>query len=417
MASLETKSREIGERQTAEEIQNDSKKSGVPNWFKKRTKWTRRSTPISSAGSECLVGTSSADTVSAVDLCDKRKESLWKKGLAYVKSPKTPISKESVDNFVPPIPLPTFSTPRLSNAFNCHHQQPSLFQLALMSAPQMLMSLSFGQDPRACIFGANLEQMYLEYYQERLAYFEQFRAHQIILANLQQAAILAEQSRIAGATLNHRDFLANDFSAGVDLEQRQQNDSERHESTQEMDVDVHTNEMLQHSRINFLQHKMPFEDITMSDSCLETESSNTESLCLESLAAFHRVNLEQPFPANIDKCSNSSSQKTVSPDDATIANHIKSPERLQKIVPFLNKSSALVGNTGHKNKAEIENIERQLSRNNSPMLACASSNNTSQHKRLKRNAISAEPSSINEAVVESGLFNKVICLSIPKSPT
>jgi len=410
MASFEKQGKEEGLRQNSKENQKYRKKSGVPNWLKKHTKWGRKNPPVDNACNECSVDTPAVNSALVHDQNDKRKESIWKKGLSYVKSPKTPLSNEPTTEFTPAPVFPQLVNPQATNPFSCE-QHPSLLQLALLSAPQMLMSLSFGQDPRSSCFPSSFEQAYLQQYHERLAYLEQLYTHQMVWANLQQAVALAEQSRAEAATLE-QGYLRNKLtSSHMDFQTSQSLNGKHPLPVQEMDVDIHTNDVAPHSRMRYIQCKMPFEDIHMVDDCEALESSNNLSLNNETLPTCSTA--DNIFKENAETCSGSNlSQKNNSPVDLAITDHITSPERLQKTVPFTTNNSDMDGPT--ECKADNEDNQKQLSQNNSPLHSDTSSS-SSQRKRLKRNAISAEPSSYNEAVVGSGLFNKVLCLIIPKS--
>ena len=400
MASFNNKTLDM---QVVKDGQKGRKKSGVPNWLKKHTKWARRnhsSNPNFDRGS-----TSSGTVATLPDQSENRKESIWKKGLSYVRSPKASLSKEVTSTSVEPSNFPNASCP-FSSLYN-GQQHPSLFHLALLSAPHMLMNLSFGQDPQASFFAANLEQAYIQHYRERMAYFEQLRAQQMVI-NFQQAAVVAEQTRAASAILEQA-YLANGGNPLIEFPNNEIADTLTNSIAQEMEVDAQENEAS--PRRLHREEFRAYHDVTMGEVCDSNEVPGYTNEMFEGMKA-------APFQAlqrSSEAVSENRSPAQTNAVDSTIIDHNLSPERLQQVVPFSTNSPSL-DMSERKNKATVEGNQLLTSGENTALHPnTSSSSSKEQQKRLKRNAISAEPSSYNEAVVGSSLFSKVMCFTIPKS--
>ena len=167
-------------------------KPSVHNWLKKHTKWRRKSNPDDGSG-ECVTMSNSE----YVDVCqnesEKRKRSIWKKGLSYMWPPKS-MSPKATANCIS-VSSANLESPYV-NVYNSYDEQPALASVAVQTSP-LFMDYSFQHDPQNCIYATHVEQAYLQRCRERMAYLERFGAEHFVLANLQQAAVLEEQTRVA----------------------------------------------------------------------------------------------------------------------------------------------------------------------------------------------------------------------------
>ena len=405
MASLENKSREDMARQNSKESQKGRKKSTVPNWLKKHTLWGRKNNSVASTSSGFLGTSTPPFAVSTGPTeSEKRKESLWKKGLAYVRSPKASLPKTASASINPSLTLQN----SFMSVFDFHQQQQAFFEMALQSSPEIF--LGFAQDPRTCFYAANLQQAYLQRCRERAACLEHLRAQQFLMANLQQAAIINEQARAAAASLN-QGYFPNDSRPLMSFPNCEPMDCENKDSIEEM------------------------EAATMPNGCLQKPRTSNQSLNQEPMNAMHcdadmtecghagdalSPTTDENSKSLLSSCGKSKpdgqqellSAGHINTADAMITDHNTSLERFHTL-PYPNKEPSLMtlaeGVSGEQNNRNSCHDMRKIS----PLLQ---NKVGTQHKRLKRNAISAEPSSCNEAVVASALFNKSIYLAVPKSP-
>ena len=164
----------------SEKPRNKSKAS-VHNWLKKHAKWRRKTNCTS-------------NTTNQVET-EKRKRSIWRKGLSYVWSTKTSSSKVAAAQCI----VGSTSVQNLTPFVNVYDypQEQSSFASVAVQTPSLFMDYSFQHDPRSCIYAAQIEQAYLYRCQERMEFLQRFGAEHFVMANLQQAAVLEEQTRVA----------------------------------------------------------------------------------------------------------------------------------------------------------------------------------------------------------------------------
>ena len=176
-------------------------RASVHNWLKKHAKKKKKSNAGESID-DCLMTSAPeyAETSPQSEI-DFRKRSFWKKGLSYVWPPKpsspkhieSPITANSQDIASP-----------FDRVYDDYQTPPALSSVAVQTSP-LFTGYPFQHDSHSCLYADQIEQAYLQCHRDKMAYLERIGAEHFVLANLQQAAVLEEQTRVA--RLNHCFFL------------------------------------------------------------------------------------------------------------------------------------------------------------------------------------------------------------------
>ena len=420
MASVENKNID-GSRQSTKENYTCRKKSGVPKWLKKHTKWGRRKQISISNESMRMSGQSGVENPTLFqDDQDKKKESIWKKGLGCVCSPKSSMLNEPPGDAFSKELMGNFLNPFL-NSYYCLPQLP-LLHMAYMNSPEVLVDDLCQEEAGPSLHSAvDLEQAYMEQWRHKMAFVEHLRLQHFIMTNLQKAA-LAEQARVAASVLQQA-YGAYELNPIMEKCHSELMDYQNRFTSEDMEIDQTVNYALlqlqntkmRNERSNLVSSKQS-EKQTIPEGlkvCYMSDRNQTKSSdnFLSPLKAIHSIGDQN----NTDNhCSTHFSDQPCR-NDSSIAIHQWSPKQWPALTECSSDNClSLESQKNILNKQKVPHkrpIRKKLSPKN-----CLPPGGAYplQNKRLKRNAISAEPSCYNEVVVTSGFFNNPLSLAVPK---
>ena len=363
----------------------------VHNWLKKHAKWRNKASADENIDVESLTAAPASDYVeNSLEIeTDMRKKSLWKKGLSYVWPPKSSSPKPTTaTSFGCDDPMSSQN----GNVYN-YQDQPALSSVAVQTPP-LCADYSYQQNTQSCLYATHIEQAYLQRYRERMAYLEQFGAEHFVLANLQQAAVLEEQTRVA--RLNQCFFLkrlAESWKIKNKAESMECQATEKG-STDAMEIDPPSPANTESFTVNneTVPTTSPFDISSLTQNSQSIKDSNY----IFKQCTFNPYNNKDntPYPPPSVEKTNTNN----------FGGRKASPKRFNKIPQSLSLNRL--------GKCRRKTSRKYFSPKTSP--TGDESSFGIFRKRFKRNAISGEPSSCN-AIMGSTCFNKQQPYLIPKS--
>jgi len=192
-----TSSLTAGIAQSTESIDSSKtkqrKRSSVHNWFKKHGLWktckTQNQTEEDLSSSPAPVMLDNNCNMHTKQ--EKRGMSFWKRGLSYVKSHKAPSAKANGSHRLPSgsgVSASSHAGPHPYNRQVSHNHTTAQAQAAADAYQREVRNL---YDPLI------LAQTYFQRWRERTLFLQSLNAQQVMIANLQQAALVAEQQKAA----------------------------------------------------------------------------------------------------------------------------------------------------------------------------------------------------------------------------
>lgn len=414
MASTDSKNLNESKQNTKENYKN-RKISGVPNWLKKHTKWGRKGqTNIPSDRKRMSSHNILSEETLTSENGEKRKEVTWKKDLDSVCSSNSSILKTNTSDPLPSEALFNFCNPPF-NSFYCLPQLP-LLQMALMNSPDMVAGCSYLQQP-----GTSLQELpssdacYFQQPIENMGFVEHLQLQQFIIANLHQAA-LAEQARVAAAVLQQA-YMA--YGLNPILDKCHSEPMDYHIRSEDMEIDQPLSDAPSQLEKSFKINERQVFDLTeeqvkqRTPVCAKTYSlsDSNQKIQSESLVS----SLKQVHQSSDKNNSELFSPNQLCQKNSSITTKRWSPKQLKCTTNCINNISFAECSSENTINGQNSTQQREKLRKMSPEDSTKNGNvHPPVRKRLKRNAISAEPSSYNKMVAASGFFNNPISLAVPK---
>nr|XP_018669813.1 cGMP-dependent protein kinase 1 isoform X1 [Ciona intestinalis] len=373
------------------------KKSSVHTWLKKHAKWRKKANTNSSRTNSETAGTSSLESdaisISSEKGSAKRRNSFWKRGLSYVRSTKSHGVKTTSPHCLPQLSVSSASNPFIQPY--AYHHQPSLVTVAVQTSPVMVGFPYHGG--RAGFFSSDAEQQQYNFqrWRERADYIQHINAQQIMMANLQQAAVIAEQQRTQAAAASFRPRFCSE---------RVQSSWERGESldmlpgkrTYPMDVEMSSmpleqSELAEYASCEVITgmeaNSAKVAEIKDVSSCVQMKDMTNKTMSDETTSGL----MTPPTVSPVHKSA-----------ESAVAVNGFTPERVSPVHTKNNHTNVIIRSP----------IKTKLGRKEQTPKITSPMHDPGQ-KRLKRNAISAEPSSLN--AVGQADFDKSHRL-VPKLP-